>query len=224
MTTSAARAASIAVVDDHKLFLAGFSLLLERLGRPCDVTTFDTPVPLLAAVSEGDAFDLVICDLLMNGMNGLAFVSALRSNSSVPVLMISGINNPPPIAEMRNVGAQGFVHKAADDDVLLDAIDCVLGGGLFFPEANASLSDVPTAKFGDVADVYGDGMGAVPTLTARQLEILRLISGGAANKEIARALDISENTVKTHLKQIFELLRVNKRTACVRAAQSLGIL
>lgn len=61
-------------------------------------------------------------------------------------------------------------------------------------------------------------------LSARQIEIMRLIANGYANKEIARSLTISENTVKTHLKQIFRELGVNKRTACVRKAQALGLI
>ncbi|MCB2083032.1 MAG: response regulator transcription factor [Sphingomonadaceae bacterium] len=137
--------------------------------------------------------------------------------------MISGINTPPPLDEMRQLDAQGFVHKSCDDDILIEAIETVLAGGTYFTDAGESGAVARPAVFGNVPDEIGDG-AVVPVLTARQMEILRLISGGAANKEIARALSISENTVKTHLRQIFELLRVNKRTACVRAAQSLGIL
>ena len=216
-------APAVAVVDDHRLFLMGFSLLLERLDTSCTVESFDTPAELLKAIDAGRRFDLVICDLLMGGMNGLAFTAALRARHRVPVLMISGINTPPPLDEMRQLDAQGFVHKSCDDDILIEAIETVLAGGTYFTDAGESGAVARPAVFGNVPDEIGDG-AVVPVLTARQMEILRLISGGAANKEIARALSISENTVKTHLRQIFELLRVNKRTACVRAAQSLGIL
>ena len=215
-------AVSIALVDDHRLFLMGFTLLLEGLEHECVVEGFDTPVELLKTLDEGAVFDLVICDLVMNSMNGLAFIAALRGRHRVPVLMISGINSSPPIAEMRQLNAQGFVHKSSDDSILIDAIETVLGGGTYFPDGAETTDFATDSNYGDVADELG--AADVPVLTARQVEILRLISNGAANKEIARALEISENTVKTHLKQIFELLRVNKRTACVRAAQSFGLL
>ena len=213
---------SIALVDDHRLFLMGFTLLLERLEHQCSVVAFDTPVDLLKALNSGEQFDLVICDLVMKSMNGLAFIAALRGRDRVPVLMISGINSSPPIAEMQQLNAQGFVHKSSDDSVLIEAIETVLAGRTYFPDAPDSTLP-PAGSFGNVSDEYGDEPD-VPVLTSRQVEILGLISNGAANKEIARTLEISENTVKTHLKQIFELLKVNKRTACVRAAQSLGIL
>ncbi|WP_209348437.1 response regulator transcription factor [Pontixanthobacter sp. CEM42] len=214
---------SIALVDDHRLFLMGFSLLLERIEHDCSVEPFDTPVDLLKALDNGSRFDLVICDLMMNSMNGLAFIAALRGRHDVPVLMISGINTSPPLAEMRQLNAQGFVHKSSDDAELVEAIETVLQGGTYFPHYAPDGDGGADGNFGDVADIYEDG-SEVPVLTTRQIEILTLISNGATNKEIARTLSISENTVKTHIKQIFELLKVNKRTASVRAAQALGIL
>ena len=213
---------SIALVDDHRLFLMGFSLLLERIDPPCIVEPYDTPVELLRALEDGASYHLVICDLAMRRMNGLAFLSALRARRALPVLMISGITTSPPLAEMRQLGARGFVHKSADDDDLVAAIEAVLAGGEYFPESAGNGAASPN-NYGDVREPLS-APGEVPALTERQLEILHLISNGASNKEIARALSISENTVKTHLRQLFEVLNVTKRTACVRAAQSLGIL
>ena len=125
---------SIALVDDHRLFLMGFTLLLEGLEQKCVVEGFNTPAELLNTLDQGETFDLVICDLVMNSMNGLAFISALRGRHRVPVLMISGINSSPPIAEMRQLNAQGFVHKSSDDSILIDAIEAVLSGGTYFPD------------------------------------------------------------------------------------------
>ena len=217
-----ARPVSIALVDDHRLFLMGFTLLLEGLEHQCSVDAFDTPVDLLKALDGGAEFDLVICDLVMNSMNGLAFIAALRGRHSVPVLMISGINSSPPIAEMQQLNAQGFVHKSSDDNVLIEAIETVLAGRTYFPDA-PDASAPPVGHFGNVPDEYGD-QPDVPVLTSRQVEILGLISDGAANKEIASTLDITENTVKTHMKHIFNALGVKKRTACVQAAKSRGLV
>ncbi len=213
----------IAVVDDHRLFLMGFSFLLERMERRVEVKPFESPVPLIRQLDAGEVFDLIICDLVMSGMNGLAFVDAVRGRHSVPILMLSGINSSPPISEMQHLRVQGFVHKSADDTVLQEAIKTVLSGQTYFrPDGEWSEPGL-AHSYGVAENIYEDDMD-VPILTRRQVQVLELISGGATNQEIALKLGISENTVKSHLKQVFEALRVTKRTACVRAARNLGIL
>lgn len=212
----------IAVIDDHRLFLAGFTLLLEQFDKPFVVTPFGEPVSLLRSLDDGLIFDLIICDLVMPSMNGLAFAQALRDQSSVPLMILSGINTYPPISEMKQLGVSGFVHKSADDAVLLAAIQTILAGKTSFPDAGEAGTEAPDSNFGDVAEPYE--VESVPVLTPRQIEVLQLISNGASNAEISASLGISANTVKSHLRQIFDLLQVNKRTACVRAAQALGLI
>lgn len=214
----------IALVDDHRLFLNGLSLVIEDMEQSFDVAVFEAPLELIEAIENGKSFDLILCDLVMNAMNGLAFVAALRTHSSIPVLMLSGINTAPPVEEMKRLGAQGFVHKSIDNDSLLIAIQTILKGGEYFPDMPRE-SDAPsTVCFGDTERIELLDSDAIPNLTARQVEVLQLISGGASNSEISQELSISENTVKSHIKQLFDLLQVNKRTACVRAAQSYGLI
>ncbi|MFK7843142.1 MAG: response regulator [Sphingorhabdus sp.] len=214
----------IAIVDDHQLFLTGLALVIQDMEGRFEVTTFEAPLELLDAIQRGEVFDLVLCDLIMNTMNGLAFIAALRSASSIPVLMLSGINTAPPIEEMRALGAQGFVHKSIDNDGLSNAIQTILYGNDYF--ANPQLDDAKphSAVYGDTERHEYSDTDTVPILTVRQLEVLQLISGGASNSEIATQLSISPNTVKSHLKQLFDVLQVNKRTACVRAAQNYGLI
>ncbi len=212
----------IAVVDDHRLFLAGFTLLLQQFEKPFVVTPFEEPIAVLTALESGSYFDLIICDLVMPKMNGLAFAQALRDQSSIPFMIVSGINTHPPISEMKQLGVNGFVHKSSEDAVLLAAIQTILAGKTCFPDSTANGIEPQPTNFGDVAHPYD--VKTVPVLTKRQIEVLKLISNGASNAEIATNLKISENTVKSHMKQIFECLQVNKRTACVRAAQSFGLI
>lgn len=215
---------SIAIVDDHKLFLNGLVLMIENAPGAHEVAAFECPLELIDTLDNGHRFDLIICDLIMNRMNGLAFVDSIRRNHQVPVLMLSGINTAPPIPEMRKLGVVGFVHKAAEDAILFEAIESALAGRTFFPTdyANAD-DDAGEDEFGRQVELAGD-TGSIPTLSARQMEVLKLLAGGATNGEIASRLGISENTVKTHLRAIFDSLRVTKRTACVRTARSLGVI
>jgi len=216
--------AKIAVVDDHQLFLDGISLIVDNMNARFTVTSYPDPLKMLKAIENGEDFDLIICDLIMTSMNGLAFVGVLRSQSKIPVLMLSGISTAPPIDEMRRLGAQGFIHKSADNETLTAAVTEVLAGQEYFADIAGPDGQVAVEQFGDSARIDENRESAMPQLTERQLEVLKLISQGASNKDIATQLEISENTVKSHLKLIFEELQVNKRTACVRAATTLGLI
>lgn len=213
----------IAIIDDHQMFLDGISLVIGNSARNCQVFPFQKPLMMLEALERGDDFDVIICDLIMGNMNGLAFIRALRSQSSIPVLMLSGIGSSPPTEEMRRLGAQGFIHKSADNETLSAAVDSVLGGGEYFDdmamEASGSSDQFGSVEqFEEIDEVRGS------ELTTRQIEVLQLMAQGATNKEISETLNISPNTVKSHLKMIFDLLKVNKRTACVRVAQAHGLV
>jgi len=210
------------VLDDHRIFLEGISLLLAE---SYTVNSFSAPIALLRRIEGGKSFDLILCDLIMNEMNGLAFIAAVRAHTGkVPILVLSGINTAPPIAEMMRLGASGFVHKSADNNTLVNALETVLTGGQYFVNEFGQdiVGEAPISKYARVDD--GDDEDSLPSLGARQFQVLQMIAQGASNKEIANRLNISENTVKTHLRQIFAELRVNKRTACVRKAQTLGLI
>ncbi|MDF1767945.1 response regulator transcription factor [Maricaulis sp.] len=216
-----ARGCRIALIDDHRMFVDGFAVLLGSLRPDYEVCTYDAPVAFLEDLEAGQSFDLVILDLVMRSMNGLAVLAAMRDRRfRAPVLVLSGIGSEPPIAEMRSLGARGFVHKSADTAVLVEAADALLAGKTCFIEQDGRESDLTDAHDPDLAALV-DG---VPTLAPRQTEILHLIGKGETNKAIAARLDISENTVKSHLRAVFEALGAHTRTACVRKAQALGLI
>ncbi|MFC3052098.1 response regulator [Kordiimonas pumila] len=220
-----AKTVHIAVLDDHRMFLEGLSMLVESMVGHYSVTNFHEPVELLHQLEAGQHYDLVLCDLIMNRMNGLAFVAAARAYTKrIPILMISGINTPPPLAEMQSLGASGFVHKSADNETFLKAIETVLRGKAFFEVVGSDDVAADLCALRGNEDSANSLIEALPSLGKRQVEVLKMIAHGASNKEISNTLSISENTVKTHLKQIFMILGVNKRTACVRKAQALGLI
>ncbi|WP_262694871.1 response regulator transcription factor [Kordiimonas aquimaris] len=216
-------ALKIAVLDDHRMFLEGISLVVKGMASRFEVEGFDTPSSLLARIQDKQKFNLIVCDLVMNQMNGLAFVAAARvHDKQTPILILSGINTDPPINEIKRLGANGFIHKSAENKDLLNAINVLISGAQYFE--GVSVESEKSAPHGDAQEKAYDMPAAIPILGKRQIEVLRMIANGASNKEISSSLTISENTVKTHLRQIFEELAVNKRTACVRKAQALGII
>lgn len=210
----------IALVDDHRLFADGFRSLLTQSGINCDVTVYDEPAGFLEVFASGEPPDLIVLDLVMRGMNGLALLSAVRSQrKSARVLMLSGITSAAPVNEMKRLGASGFVHKSADTALLLEAVETILGGRTYFQDM---------AEAGQAVDGGQDddwiGAAELPQLGPRQLEVLTLMGQGVTNRDIAETLDISENTVKSHMRAIFDALEVRTRTACVRKAQALGFI
>jgi len=213
----------IAILDDHIIFLDAITLLIESLDARYKVSRFSSPIEILKDVEKGRKFDLILCDLIMNTMNGLAFLGALRSHTkSTPVIILSGINTAPPVRDIKRIGGNGFVHKSVPKDDLERAIKTVLSGNNFFEDGLGNYVVEKPSEIRLAEDSLVDDKLA--RLGSRQAEVLRLIANGYANKDIARNLSISENTVKTHLKQIFRELAVNNRTACVRKAQTLGII
>ncbi len=197
-------------------------MLVGGMDKNYSVHNFHVPIELLNALETGQKFDLIICDLIMDQMNGLAFVTAARSyTKKIPILMLSGINTSPPVAEMISLGANGFVHKSSGNETLGEAVQCLLSGKRYFGDFEADQNHPASTAEDDDGFLMSEPL---PTLGKRQLEVLKMIAHGASNKEISNTLKISENTVKSHLKQIFIAFGVNKRTACVRKAQTLGLI
>ena len=213
------RAGSIAIIDDHDLFLQGLALIVKRDFPAFEVVTVTEASDILDKLANGTRFDLIICDLIMSEMNGLAFVDTIRKQGyRVPVLMLSGINSVPPIAEMQAVGANGYIHKSQGSRALSNAVDAVRDTPFGFQDFSGEAPGM--GALGADADRIPD----LPKLGDRQIEVLKLLCVGGQNSEIARALSISENTVKTHLKYIFVELGVSRRTECVQRAQQRGLI
>ncbi|RED12952.1 Transcriptional regulatory protein DegU [Pontivivens insulae] len=200
--------ARIAIVDDHALFLDGVVGLLQDVPELGEVVPFLSGLDLLTALSQGAPFDLIVTDLTMKDLNGLALISALRSKApGVPVLVLSASADTAMRANAESVGAVGFLHKSVGKAELVEALQ------LHLTEGQADKKSRPD-----------DAVLAQPQLGPRQLSVLALLAEGASNREIADRLFISENTVKTHLKAIFRELDAHTRTAVVQRARELALI
>tara|TARA_R110000868_G_scaffold56546_7_gene175022 strand:+ start:2938 stop:3621 length:684 start_codon:yes stop_codon:yes gene_type:complete len=226
MSKAAAAAVRIALIDDHHMFLDGLREVIRSLDRRYECTSFASPREAVRRIEKENKFDLILCDLVMEEMNGVAFLQALKARSvRTPVLILSGIDTMPPVETVLNLGARGFVSKSAPSQVLRKAIDTVLEGEIFLSDEMWSLVGThprAQAHAGITEPVTRDS--ADQLIGPRQLEVLQLIAEGYSNKRISDVLNISENTVKTHIQAIFRQLGVSRRTACVSKARSLGLI
>lgn len=196
----------ILIVDDHPFFLFGLTAILEeeRLARA--VACVGTVAEAIEDLRQHPETALVLLDLRLQGEVGLSLFAELEKlGLPVPVVVISSREDETSVRAAKSAGAVGFLPKSSDRHSLVRMIHRVSLGELFYPSLQA-----PSVQ----ADC----------LTPRQLEVLGLLAEGLPNKRICQILDLTEHTVKTHLKAIFTHLGVHNRTECVAKAQQLGLI
>jgi DNA-binding NarL/FixJ family response regulator len=170
----------------------------------------------LALAADGRP-DLILCDLVMPGAAPLEGVQNLRRAApSTPILVITGNEEDNMLLDLFDAGIAGFASKASDGAIIEAAVRLVLAGGRYLPP---HLLDLVARRSGAVAPAP---VGA--RLTERQAEILRLMASGLSNKEIARQLDLSPATVKTHAAAAFAALGAANRTEAVVRARQTGLI
>jgi len=179
------------MVDDHRLFLDGMSQLLERLSGQVDVVCAEGGVEALESLEADDSFDLILLDLAIPGIDGHSFLHAIAARRvPIPAVIISASDDPYDITRAMEAGAFGFVRKSAPAEEMLSALQQVLSGSIYLPADYQPPESRPKA----VAD---------KELTSRQLVVLKLLGAGHPNKRIATILQLSEETVKSHLRVLF---------------------
>lgn len=162
------------------------------------------------ALAEG-RFDLAILDLHMPGTNGFDGVRrTLERFPETPLAVISGAATADEVRRAIALGAKGFLPKTSSAAVLAAALQVIAAGGTYVPTEYATGAQTPRVP-GSTA------------LTRREGEVLNLLVRGRSNKEIGRALDLQEITVKLHVRNIFRKLKVRNRVEAVNAAARLGL-
>ncbi|WP_353827840.1 response regulator [Agromyces sp. SYSU T0242] len=206
----------VVVADDHPIVRAGIVGLLEA--EP-GIEVVGEAVDGLEAVALATELrpDLVLMDLRMPGLDGAgATERILAGGGATRVLVLTTYETDDHILAAIEAGASGYLLKAAPQEEILAGIRSVAAG-------ETVLAPSIAAKL--VNRVRMDATGPLaPSLSPRELEVLRLVADGRSNPEIARALVIGEATVKTHLIHVFEKLEVNDRTRAVTRAMELGLL
>ena len=204
------------IVDDHAVLREGLSALL-RQGRPdCVVLGAGDGARGLEIARAQPDIDVVFLDLEMPGLSGVALVEAFGAqNPELPIVVLSSSESPNDARRALAAGALGYVPKSASSKTLMAALTMVLQGDIY----------VPPLLLGETSSV-GAPAGAARSpngRTERQVEVLRLVASGLSNKEIAKALDLSDKTVKVHLSAIFKALGVVNRMQAANAARKAGL-
>ena len=200
----------IAIADDHPLMRAALVSALSGLAPDVQFLEAADHRATLALLDDPRGPDLLLMDLHMPGARGIDGVRDVRARAPhVPLAVVSAEDDPAAIRALLALGVSGFIPKTDSPAVITSAVRLILAGGVYVP---------PQLVTGARPDAAVNG--ASPSgLTARQMEVVRLLARGLSNKAIARELGVSEGTVKVHLLAVFRVLDVRNRTAAVLEAQ-----
>ncbi|MCF3105085.1 response regulator transcription factor [Streptomyces roseoverticillatus] len=206
----------VVLVDDHQVVRRGLRTFLEVQD---DIEVVGEAADGAEGVERAEELrpDVVLMDVKMPGMDGIEALRRLRElENPARVLIVTSFTEQRTVVPALRAGAAGYVYKDVDPDALAGAIRSVHAGHVLLqPEvAGALLSQ---------DDLGGGGQGRGNALTEREREVLALIADGRSNREIARALVLSEKTVKTHVSNILMKLDLADRTQAALWAVRHGI-
>lgn len=194
------------IIDDHPLFRKALHHVLQLLGENWTFLEAESGATALELLRHTPDIDLILLDLKLPDMNGLDCLDHFKKLApSTPVIILSATEDPSVIRRALELEAKGFITKSSTDEVMHYALKLVLAGGTYIP--NEALSSVPGQD-----DQEGSSPYMTLGLTRRQEGVIRYVIKGLSNKQIAREMNLSENTVRGHLAQIFKTLGVNNRT------------
>lgn len=213
--TFATAAKRVLIADDHPLYRDALRAIVPQACPDADLIEAACQDDVLKEVTSDAAFDLIVLDLNLPGVVGLSCLQRVRERAPLtPILIVSAADDPNVMSDVIRAGATGYVPKSAQRQMLVDAIEVVLGGGTYLPlEGMMALREVQALDAERIEPSMRD------TLTSRQRRVLSLLAHGKSNKQIAGELDIAEITVKAHVSSIFKKLGVNNRVQAALEAR-----
>ncbi len=203
----------ILVIDDHALVREGLHQVLKGLDEGVTVLQAGTCAQAFDIAQQHLDLDLVLLDYHLPDMTGLDALDVFgQRHPELPIVMLSGSANTQIMRQVLQSGASGFVTKSTLSNELLHAVRQVLDGEVYSPPELEGRNDV--SGFDQLSDKT--------PLTQRQELVLRELLDGRSNKDIASTLNVSEETVKTHVAAILRHFDVQNRTQAVVAAARRG--
>lgn len=199
------------IVEDHPIYLEGLSFILKSLSNEVTIDCVHSTQDARMRLSYDKSFDLILLDLALPDGGGISVLNFLMANNIfIPVVILSASEDSRDVYLTLKAGASGFISKSSGSKEILSAITGILSGNKYLP------------KFYN-KEIVSSEIKRLPSLTPRQSEVLKLVMEGLPNKIICQRLNLTEHTVKSHIKSLFSLLDVHNRTECARVAHELRI-
>ncbi|MEU3980643.1 response regulator transcription factor [Streptomyces sp. NPDC026672] len=211
------------LVDDHPLFLTGLRVALEDAGITVVGEAHTGKEALDSLRAPEFAADVVLVDLQLPDRSGLDVIRSLVSDAEAGAptpyfLVLSASESDTAVVMALRAGAHGYLVKETPREELIRAVWVVAGGG-------AAFSPVVAARLAPLFSAVHElpSRAALPELTDRERQVLDLVARGHNNRRIARALTLSEKTVRNHVSHVFTKLGVGDRAAAVVLARDAGL-
>ncbi len=209
--------ATVVIADDHPLFRTALKQAIHQCLATDNILEAENVSELLAIIEANPQLELVFLDLHMPGNNGFTALTQLQNHHpDLLVIMVSSDDAAEIIQRAIDFGAAAFIPKSADLDVIAEAINEVMNGQIWLPEAIDPTSNSDRQANQKLAQQLAG-------LTPQQYVVLSCIADGQLNKQIAYDLDIKETTVKKHVSAILEKLGVSNRTMAGMLFQQLKL-
>lgn len=207
---------TLLIADDHPLYRDALKSALTGSLQPLTLIEAATLAETLEIV-ETTEIDLLLLDLHMPGSQDLfGLIHVRKLFPELPVVIISGLENKDIVSKSLNIGAMGFIPKTTSSEDIAKAVQSVIEGDIWVPDALVNELDDQGDEFTALAE-------KVATLTPAQYKVLCLMRDGLLNKQIAYELDIAVATVKAHVTEVFKKLSINNRTQGVLIASQLQL-
>jgi DNA-binding NarL/FixJ family response regulator len=209
------------IVDDHALVRRGMGHVVRECFPDAEVIEAAGAAEAMQ-VMEADPVDIALVDVRMPDTDGLDLLHDMKSKwPEVPVIMLTTFDHAHYVRRALAEGAAGYLLKDATPEDLEQAIKVAMSGGgnVLSPRVIQNLFEAMETGPGDEESPHR----VTANLTQRETDILALLAEGKSNRDISRALFLSEKTVKAHLAAIFRKLGVSNRTQAAMAAVSMGI-
>ena len=213
----------VLVVDDHPFFREGVRLFLGTM-KGYEIVGAVGSGEQAVEILNSQVADVIVMDLHMPGLDGIATTQALlKDHPHLRILILTSFGDGSKIQQALAAGAAGYCLKDAPPAELAAAIKAVAEGGTYLGRgiAPSSLSPTPSTQ---VPDSGAEGKLFFSELTDRELDVLRLLTKGMGNREIAEQLFVSEKTVKTHVANVLQKLQVKSRTQAALLGSKHGLV
>ena len=206
----------VLIIDEQRLFADGIRYLLKKHDPKIRTHYVSNNLSAYECIKSTEPPDLMFLNVNDDDpKNSYELIHRLnRLNLYIPLIVVSANATHESAALAIENNASGFITKNCSRKVILEAISSVLSGNVFISQLKHN-DFVHKQDHKEVAEI---------SITARQQEVLYLLSQGLLNKQIASELDISANTVKAHLHDLFKSLEVTNRTAAVQSAHRYGLI
>jgi DNA-binding NarL/FixJ family response regulator len=212
----------VLLVDDHPLILSALKAMIEKLSPGVVVNAVSSAREARFTLKTEQDHDLMLLDLQLGDANGFELLTEVRrTNPELSVVVLSSSDRASDVILAIDQGAMGFLPKRMTTEDLADALRLVMAGGIFVPTMSihpvrdADEPEPPAAQ----ATAGTDNLPSFEDLgiTPRQSDVLLLLLQGKSNKDIARRLGLSVETIKDHVAAVLRALGVSSRTQAVLA-------